>query len=283
LLRNMQNGTFALQGSFQQGSVAKLSAADLDGDGDADLLLAIDGDDLGPPHVQLMLRQSEWNFVAGITLGASTVSDLLTGDFNADGQLDIVTVNTAGVHQVYVGSAGGQYTLDPEQVVSPGMQTGAVADFNADDSLDLILVGGDASVLELHANNGIGRLGPGDIIAPELSLIGAAEITVPAGAEYIDEGATATDDIDGDLTDTIVVSGGVNTAVVGTYTITYTVSDRASNATQATRRVVVGVNQGAGGDGGGGGVFSLFSLMMLVLVALLFASYTGRARREDRT
>ncbi len=283
LLRNMQNGTFALQGSFQQGSVAKLSAADLDGDGDADLLLAIDGDDLSPPHIQLMLRQSEWNFVAGITLGASTASDLLTGDFNADGQMDIVTVNAAGVHQVYVGAAGGQFTLDAEQIVSPGMRKGTVADFNADDSLDLILVGANASIVELHANNGIGRLGPGDMTAPELSLIGAADITVPAGADYNDEGATASDDIDGDLTDRIVISGSVNTAVVGTYTITYTVSDRASNTSQASRRVKVGVNQGTGGGGGGGGVFSLFSLMMLMSVALLFASYTGHPRHEDRT
>lgn len=283
LLRNMQNGTFALQGSFQQGSVAKLSAADLDGDGDSDLLLAIDGDDLSPPHTQLMLRQSDWNFVTGTALGASTASDLLTGDLNADGQLDIVTVNAAGVHQVYAGSAGGEYTLDAEQIVSPGMQTGAVADFNADNSLDLILVGANASILELHANNGVGRLGLGDITAPELSLIGAADITVPAGAEYIDDGATATDDIDGDLTDMIVISGAVNTAVVGTYTITYSVSDRASNASQVSRRVVVGVNQGTGGSGGGGGVFSLFSLMMLVSVALLSARCTGSPKLEHRT
>jgi hypothetical protein len=283
LLRNMQNGTFALQGSFQQGSVAKLSAADLDGDGDSDLLLAIDGNDLSTPYTQLMLQQSDWNFVPGTALGASTASDLLSGDLNADGQLDIVTVNSAGVHQVYVGSAGGEYTLDAEQIVSPGMQTGTVADFNADNSLDLVLVGANASVLELHANNGVGRLGPGDTTAPELSLIGAADIALPAGAEYIDEGATAMDDIDGDITDTIVISGGVNTTVVGTYTITYTVSDRASNASQVSRRVVVGVNQGAGGGGGGGGVFSLFSLMMLASVALFFASYTGHPRREHST
>lgn len=283
LLRASQNGTFVLQGSIQQGSVAKLSVADLDGDGDSDLLFAIDGNDFSPPYTQLMLQQSDWNFVTGITLGASTASDLLTGDFNADGQMDIVTVNAAGVHQVYVGAAGGQFTLDAEQIVSPGMQKGTVADFNADDSLDLILVGADASVVELHANNGIGRLGPGDRTAPELSLIGAADITVPAGADYNDEGATASDDIDGDLTDRILVSGVVNTAVVGTYIITYTVSDRASNTSQTSRKVTVGVNQGTGGSGGGGGAFSLFSLMMLVSAALLLASHTGHTKHERRT
>jgi hypothetical protein len=279
LLRNLQNGSFALQGSIRQGAVAKLNAADLDGDGYSDLLFTIDGDDLGAPRTQLMLRQSDWDFVTGPELGASTASDLLIGDLNADSQLDIVAVNTAGVHQIYIGAAGGQYTLAPEQIVSPGMYTGAVADFNGDDSLDLLLVGANASILELYANNGIGRLGPGDTNAPELRLIGAAVITVPAGTNYDDEGAIASDDVDGDLSDRIVTSGVVNTAVVGTYTITYSVSDRAANTSQATRKVVVGINQGDGG--GGGGTFSLLSLTTLLLVGLLFMSFTGHSRRKD--
>ena len=141
------------------------------------------------------------------------------------------------------------------------------------------MVGANASILELYANNGIGRLGPGDTNAPELRLIGAAVITVPAGTNYDDEGAIASDDVDGDLSDRIVTSGVVNTAVVGTYTITYSVSDRAANTSQATRKVVVGINQGDGG--GGGGTFSLLSLTTLLLVGLLFMSFTGHSRRKD--
>jgi hypothetical protein len=56
---------------------------------------------------------------------------------------------------------------------------------------------------------------------------------------YTDAGATATDDVDGDLTNSIVTSGIVNTAVEGTYTITYTVSDLAGNTVSVTRTVNV--------------------------------------------
>ena len=143
LLRNSQDGTFVIRDTIRAGSVGRVSAADLDGDGLSDLLLAIDGDDLSPPYTQLMYQQSNQTYVTGSALGASTASDVLTGDVNGDGQPDIVVVNEAGVHQVYNGGPGAQYTLDAEQIVSPGMQRGVVVDFNSDESLDLILVGAD--------------------------------------------------------------------------------------------------------------------------------------------
>jgi len=131
------------------------------------------------------------------------------------------------------------------------MRHGILADFNGDASLDLIMVGRDANVLEIHANNGIGRLGLGDRVAPALQLVGEATITIPAGEEYLDPGATATDDIDGDITDQIEVSGIINPVVVGKQTITYSVADRAGNISSVVRTVNVGVNSGKGGSGGG--------------------------------
>ena len=280
LLRNTANGAFVLQDSIQEGSVARVSAADLDNDGLSDLLLAIDGEDLGAPHTKLLHRQSDGAYVVANTLGASTASELMTGDLNGDGQLDIVAINETGVHQVYVAGATTQYRLDAEQIISPGMQTGLVVDINDDGSLDLILAGVSAAVVELHANNGIGRLGPGDRTAPEITLLGEAEITVSSGAAFVDPGATAMDDIDGDLSDAITTSGDLNTNVVGTYTVTYTVSDRASNTAQVSRKVNVGVNQGTGGGGGGGGMVSAFTLIALLIIASLITLAGKRSRRR---
>ena len=60
------------------------------------------------------------------------------------------------------------------------------------------------------------------------------------GGSYSDPGATASDNIDGNITSSIVTVNPVNTAVVGTYTVTYNVSDAAGNAaTQVTRTVYV--------------------------------------------
>ncbi len=265
LLQNLGDGAFAVANSIRQGSVARVKAADIDNDGDSELLLATDGEDLSPPHIVTMYRQSSWEFAAANTLGASVARDLLTGDVNGDGQLDIVVVNDAGVHQVYTAGAASQFALDAEQIVSPGMTRGVVVDFNADSSLDLILAGPDSAFVQLHANNGAGRLGRGDTVAPKLTLNGRAEINVPAGSVYVDEGATAIDDIDGDLTSEIRTNGSVNTSVLGSYRITYTVSDRASNTSRVSRTVIVGVNEGTGG---GGGVLSLLALVLLGAIAI---------------
>jgi hypothetical protein len=66
-----------------------------------------------------------------------------------------------------------------------------------------------------------------------------ASMTVTQGSTYNEQGATATDDRDGDLTSHITITGSVDTSTVGTYTITYTVSDAAGNSTLVTRSVGV--------------------------------------------
>ena len=80
-----------------------------------------------------------------------------------------------------------------------------------------------------------------DAIPPVITLIGSNPITVEVGETYNDPGATANDNLDGDLTSSIVVdTSAVNTAVSGNYSVTYNVSDVAGNAAaQVTRTVHV--------------------------------------------
>ena len=52
-------------------------------------------------------------------------------------------------------------------------------------------------------------------------------------------GASATDNLDGDLTGEIVVSGEVDTSLEGTYTLKYDVRDKAGNAADSATRMVV--------------------------------------------
>jgi len=81
---------------------------------------------------------------------------------------------------------------------------------------------------------------PADTTNPVITRNGAATINLTVGDTYTEQGATATDNVDGDITANISTSGTVNTSVAGTYTVSYNVSDAAGNAaTTVTRTVVV--------------------------------------------
>jgi hypothetical protein len=73
--------------------------------------------------------------------------------------------------------------------------------------------------------------------APVITLLGESEVSLELGSTYTDAGATAVDNIDGDITSNICSSSTVDVNTVGTYTVTYNVSDAAGNAaTQVTRQ-----------------------------------------------
>ena len=76
---------------------------------------------------------------------------------------------------------------------------------------------------------------------PTISLTGADPQIIEVGETYTELGATANDDLDGDISANIAVdANNVDTSVVGSYTVTYDVSDAAGNdAVQVSRTVNV--------------------------------------------
>ena len=78
-----------------------------------------------------------------------------------------------------------------------------------------------------------------DTTPPVITLNGSSTIQLNVGDTWTDPGATATDDTDGDISSSITVNGTVDTSTVGTYTLTYSVADAASNAASTTRTVIV--------------------------------------------
>ena len=79
-----------------------------------------------------------------------------------------------------------------------------------------------------------------DNVKPSIVRTGPPSVTVSKDSTYSDQGATASDNVDGNLTSSIVTVNPVNTANPGTYTVTYNVSDQAGNAAdQVTRTVIV--------------------------------------------
>jgi hypothetical protein len=132
----------------------------------------------------------------------------------------------------------------------------------------------DEARVVLRVTDDSPNAGPGpDGDAPILTLQGAATITVTVGDNFEDPGATAADDVDGDVTTKIVVDNPVDTKVIGRYSVTYEVADSAGNLSTATRTVEI-VPLPPGGGGGGGAVGA--ALLPLILSAF-FARRAARA------
>ncbi len=80
-----------------------------------------------------------------------------------------------------------------------------------------------------------------DTIAPIIILNGENPMDVKQGQYYQEPDATATDNVDGVVV--VVITGSVNTNVVGDYSITYTATDNANNTSQSIRDVRIIASQ----------------------------------------
>ena len=76
-----------------------------------------------------------------------------------------------------------------------------------------------------------------DTTKPLITLTGG-NITLTTGDSFVDPGATAFDDIDGDITADIVAAGAVDINTPGVYQITYNVDDSAGNSADEVSRIV---------------------------------------------
>lgn len=94
-----------------------------------------------------------------------------------------------------------------------------------------------------------------DVVPPVIKLKGTETMYVIVNEKFQDPGFTASDDCDGDITNTVTVEGKVDTSKVGTYKLTYKVKDSYNNEVTATRTVqvankaTVDANTGSTGTG----------------------------------
>ena len=136
----------------------------------------------------------------------ATATDNLDGDIThlLDTIADSVNTNVVGTYRVHyrVSDAAG-YETDSVRVVN-------VADF-------------------------------ADTVGPVITLLGDNPMSLDIGDAYNEPGATAWDNKDGDITDSIKINNdSVNTNVSGTYRVHYTVTDQENNTTHEIRTVYVG-------------------------------------------
>ncbi|MDC1199905.1 DUF5011 domain-containing protein [Flavobacteriaceae bacterium] len=139
------------------------------------------------------------------------------------------------------------YTIGND-IINSGNQTILTLPVFVDNSIDLGQYTFQFSnvVLSSETNQNISSDAPSvgyiyvteDSIAPVITLLGDAAVSIEVGDTYIDAGATAKDNYDGDITSNIVTVSNVDTAIVGSYTVTYDVSDASGNAAATVTRTV---------------------------------------------
>ena len=78
-----------------------------------------------------------------------------------------------------------------------------------------------------------------DTTVPIIALVGATPLVIERGFGYFEVGATALDTLDGDITSSIVMVNSVDANTLGTYTVTFDVSDVAGNAAAQVIRTVI--------------------------------------------
>ena len=271
-------GDFYDVAALATGPTTSVAVGDFDADGRADLVFGRGATALGVPSNPVFLNTTmngTGQFFLAAELGASPTNDVLVIDTDDDTDLDIVAINATGGHQIFANNGNGDFTLHAQQFSSTGATAASFGKLSVDDRID-VAVSGRAGI-DVFYNDGLGNLGPGDTGSPVIQLLGQAAIELIVEAEYTDAGATAMDTIDGDLTEMIVVDNPVDTAVLGTYTVTYSVVDTSGNAaTPVTRSVTVAARTGTGG--GGGGAFSLGMALFLATLSLARALHHRRLR-----
>jgi VCBS repeat-containing protein len=269
-------GAFTLATRLSTGPTSAVATGDFNGDGRADLVFSRDTVDAPavpsaaaavPSALVWLTTSSPGNpFFVADELGAAATSDLLVNDFNLDSRADVLAASSYGARVfTNAGAANGTFVLHPQQLATPGARGVAMGKFSSDERVDVAVVGDGVAVF---VNDGSGNFGPPDSSPPVIQLRGAATVNVTIDATYSDAGATASDAQDGDITSRIVVTNAVNTAVLGTYTVTYAVSDLSGNAAVPVTRTV-NVQPQAAAEEGGSGAFGVGGLALLLAAMLL--------------
>ena len=236
-LLGQANGTFLSAVPIYLNALTSYAIGDFNGDGKLDLAVEYaSSNSTIPDTVSIYTGNGDGSFNApsspisiGI-LGAGLTSRLLTGDFNGDGKLDLVTegylYDPATIFKtltlsVLLNNGNGAFTAVPttNTGVDFGQEPGgaAVADFNGDGKTDIAIV--SYKNQDILTSNGDGTF--------------TVAVTTDGALTAPDDYWLATGDFNGDgITDTILANSDLDTAAV-------TITQRTSVSTATLNNIAI--------------------------------------------
>ncbi|SFW54850.1 Repeat domain-containing protein, partial [Paenibacillus sp. UNCCL117] len=255
------DGTFAAAVKYSVGGsdTRAILIEDFTGDGNADVVTG----NWSSYNVSVLAGDGTGALAPAVVFDmGGSVTDLISGDFNGDGLRDlafgrqsgkdfgvrlaideippVITLNGANPMLMEAGSV----FTDPGATAHDGIDGDLTSQITVSGAVDSNRAG--TYTLTYEVTDAAGNLATKtravqvvDTVAPVLTLNGPNPMQVEAGSAFTDPGATAQDAADGDLTSQITVSGAVDAGQVGTYTLTYQVTDAAGHVAAVTRTVQV--------------------------------------------
>ncbi|MBZ5598253.1 MAG: FG-GAP-like repeat-containing protein [Acidobacteriia bacterium] len=134
-----------------------IATADFNDDGNLDVAL-LDAFPSNGKTVEIYLGNGDATFQEGAGYLAGDNS-IFTGDVNGDGEVDLVTTDSAGAFEVLLGNGDGTFRPPLKTSANPGGFVGALGDFNGDGHLDMVIhyeQSGVPSTFQVFFGNGDG-------------------------------------------------------------------------------------------------------------------------------
>ena len=158
-------------GVAASGGIGALAAADLDGDGQLDLVVTHPATE----QIIVLLGDGSEQFTEGPHVGLETTSDhLAVGELTGDGMADVVVADQSGV--AVFGGSGGSNLMPLGHIDAGGAPADVViADVTGDGTADLIIPVPSQNAVRVYAGDGEGGFGLISVLsvaAPHALLVG---------------------------------------------------------------------------------------------------------------